>query len=268
VRESSNLNALDKSNNIQALVAQRLLFPGCITPNHPTRTKNMLKNTGIATILGLALMAGCATSTGSQSQDLATGDEGATAERCFHVAGDYNGSDVVPPPITIAIGERTMTAPDALLAAEAEEHEDYGRLLSEFVAAQVSIDGGADIDSSDIDVLIEAEDMLVYLDEEVETEYANEAELVDLINLLEDINEGFRIEAPCMDTDNDGVFEVDAPLSTRPTKEFPKWGQVIVGASAEDGVDNDDSGFHRPTRPQTTKHFPRLKAGKRTRSQR
>ena len=245
----------------------------------------MLKNSGIATILGLALMAGCAASTGSQSQDLATDDFDNSEERCYLVAGDYDGTDVVPPPISISIGDSVMTAPEAMRAAGTEEErEGYARLLAEFVAAQVSIDGGAEIDSDDIDALIAAEDMLVRLDREVELENAFEAELVDLINVVSEINETFRIEAPCMDTDNAGVLEVDAPLNTRPTKEFPKWGRVIVdasaedgveqapsvivGASAEDGVDSDAPGFHRPTRPQKPKHWPRWKAGKRTRSQR
>lgn len=227
----------------------------------------MLKNTGIATILGLALMAGCATSTGSQSQDLATGDFDDAQEQCFHVAGDYDGSDVVPPPINISIGGSNIPAPEAMLAARTEKREGYGQLLAQFVTAQVSIDGGAYLDDEIIDTLVAAEDMLVYLDEESGTDNGYELELVDVISALDDINEGFRIEAPCMNADV-GVSEVDAPLSTRPTKDFPKWGRVIVDASAEDAASDDDSGWHRPTRPQRPKVNPRLKFGKRTPHQR
>jgi hypothetical protein len=224
----------------------------------------MFKNAGIATILGLALMAGCAANTGSQTQDLATSDVDNSAERCFHTAGDYDGSDVVPPPINISIGDHIMSAPDAMVAAQTDEREGYARLLAEFVAAQVSIDGGAEIDSDDIDALIKAEDMLVRLDVDTSLTDAFENELVDLINIVGELNDGFRIEAPCMDTDNAGVFEVDAPLAPRPPKYNPRQGHQVIGdASAEPSAPTTDNGFHRPHRPKYPRHWPSNKASKR-----
>jgi hypothetical protein len=221
----------------------------------------MLKNTGIATILGLGLIAGCTANANSQSHELATDDFSTKGEVCYHSAGDYDGTDVVPPPISISIGAHEMNAVDAMVAAQTEKHDGYARLLGEFVAAQVNIDAGAEIDEEDIDALIQVEDMLVRLD--VETNYgpAFEAELVDLIHVVAEVNEGFRIQAPCMSTDNAGVVEVDAPFNNdRPDKYSPRWENVIVDASAEDSAASDDNGFHRPQRPLRPKHWPRLKA--------
>lgn len=223
----------------------------------------MLKNAGIATILGLALMAGCTAGTGSQSQDLATDDFDESAERCYHTAGDYDGSDLVPPPINITIGDSIISAPDAMEAALNDEREGYSRLLAEFVTAQVSIDAGADIDSQDIDSLMQAEDMLVHLDETGSTGHAFENELVDLIAIVGELNESFRVEVPCMSADNEGVFEVEAPLDARPGKYRPSRRPAVIGASAEDSADSSDAGFHRPQRPLRPKHWPSTKVSKR-----
>lgn len=220
----------------------------------------MLKNAGTATILGLALMAGCAVNAGSQQQDLATDNFDPVTERCYHTADDYDG-DLVPPPISISIGASEMSATDAMVAALSEDRTGYARLLAEFVTAQVSIDEGAEIDEEDVDALIRVEDMLVRLDSETEHDNAFEAELVDLIAVAAEVNHGFRVQAPCMNADSAGVVEVDAPLNNdRPDRYAPRWGRVIVDASAEDSAPADGNGFHRPERPQQPKHWPRLKA--------
>ena len=194
----------------------------------------MIKNTTIATVLGIALMAGCAGGSGSQVQALATDDFGDRSEVCYHTSGDYQG-DLVPPAITISIGESEISATDAMVLAQTDDREGYSRLLAEFVTAQVSIDEGASIDGDDIDALIAAEDMLVRLDREERPLGFFDVDTAGLIATLGELNEGFRIEAPCMNTDNAGVFEVDAPASdSRPEHTNPRWHQVLVGASAEE----------------------------------
>ena len=150
-------------------------------------------------------------------------------------------------------------------AARTDEREGYARLLAEFVTVQVSIHDGAEITSDDIDSLIEAEDMLVHLDSGNGNTFEYEFELPDLIGVLSDLNEGFRIEAPCMNADNAGVFEVDAPLDARPDKYRPRHEvPTILGASTEDSADNSDdrdAGFHRPKHP--TRPAPAIKVTKR-----
>ncbi len=220
----------------------------------------MIKFTGIATILGLALTAACATDTGSQRQELATGDFADSDERCYLSADDFDGTDLLPPPISVSIGDSLISAPDAMVAARSEKragNDGYAQLLTAYVVAQVGIDAGAELDEDVIDSLVEAEDMLVRLDPETDSSYAIfEADILDLIADLSDFNYSFRVRVPCMNTDDAGVFEVDAPLNDdRPKMYAPRWGRKIVGASAEDSAQDDGNGFHRPQRRRNLRRF-------------
>jgi hypothetical protein len=204
----------------------------------------MFKNAAIATILGLSFMAGCAADTGSQSRDLATGDFVTQDQSCYRVVGDYDG-DVTPPPINISIGDLDLSAPDTMVEAQSYDGP-YARLLGEFVAVQVNIDAGAEISSDDIDVLIRAEDMLAAVDAEANPErfQATADQLTELIAEVAGINQGMRIEVPCMDASNEGVFEVDTPLPERDSKRMH---ERILGASAEASAPSSDgNGFYRP----------------------
>ncbi len=211
----------------------------------------MLKNTGIAAILALAFTAACTGGTGNQSQGLSTGDFDENAERCYHVASDYVGSDLVPPPISISIGDHLVNADEAMVVAQTGDDEGYSRLLAEFVTAQVSIDDGAEIDGDDIDALIQAEDMLVHLDAYQDSDGLIMPETADLIAALAALNEGFRIEVPCMDASNVGVFETAAPATapeepTQPGYINPKWRGFVVGANADETAPAAENEFYRP----------------------
>jgi hypothetical protein len=148
----------------------------------------------------------------------------------------------------------------------------YARLLGEFVAVQVNIDAGAEIDSDDIDVLIQAEDMLAAADAVANLkrfERFESTDLTEVISAISDLNQGMRLEVPCMDASTEGVYEVDAPLPDRDKRMHERIGDAsaeasapssegamqdrIVGASAEDAATSN--GFHRPS-PRPRPHRP------------
>lgn len=197
----------------------------------------MLKQTGFATLLSLTLMAGCAADTGSFARSLDTSEVGDDEQRCSRVLGEYDDTDVSPPPISIPIGDTEVSVLDAFADARGNPSDVRAGLLAEFATAQINIDGGAAIDQFDVDLLVSAEEFLALTDNESGLQPEAEADAAELISELDALNEGMRLDFPCLQNADATVLEVDVAPSpperpARPTERRDK-GRFLGTASAD-----------------------------------
>lgn len=177
----------------------------------------MCKNLTLVALLGLSLVTGCAVDLGSQSQDLSIEDLPTSTLHCFRMIGD---DVVIPPYVSIPLGSFEVNAADTMLEAEADDSK-YGQLLAQYVTAQLNVNAGADLDESDIDTLVQAEDMLVAGPTPVG--HGFEHELTDLTTAIADFNESQAMETPCIKTKVVGALD---EVGTRPELDDSPWNKV------------------------------------------
>lgn len=184
----------------------------------------MFKHSTLLASLGLALTlgAGCALDTGSSSQDLDNGIAATDdAPTCARTLGGWGDSDVIPPSISVPMGDRLVPLVDIFADAASNPDDPQADLFGRYAAAEVNIMAGAEITEEEIDALVDI-GILLELMESRPSSGELQILAVDFSAVLKDMNEQMAFEFPCQNAP-DTIVETDySPQRPQPPSVDPR----------------------------------------------